>query len=161
MRLTVTESASQVYLAALRLLAGRDYTVAALARKLEQRGHPPEQAAEAVARLVAERFLDDHRYGERLIAQCRASGRYVGYRLRQELKRRGVPAEVAAELLADPPENGEELALARHLIDRRYAGFDPATSDDRDRRRVIGFLQRRGFGAGVIRQLLDRRRQID
>lgn len=161
MRLSVSEPADQAYLAALRLLAGRDYTVASLARKLEQRGHGPEQVAEAVTRLVGERFLDDHRYGERLIAQCRASGRYVGYRLRQELKRRGVPAEVAAELLADPQEDGEELALARQLISRRYAGFDPGASDDRDRSRVIGFLQRRGFGAGVIRQLLDRRQQVD
>jgi len=161
LRSTVTDTVAQTYQAALRLLAGRDYTVAVLVRKLEQRGHAPEQVAAAVARLVSERFLDDHRYGEGLIAQCRASGRYVGYRLRQELKRRGVPAEVVVELLADPQENGEELALARQLISRRYAGFDPVASDDRDRRRVVGFLQRRGFGAGVIRQLLDRRRQID
>ena len=161
MRSIVTDSAVQTYQAALRLLTGRDYTVATLRRRLEQRGHAPEQVAEAVARLVAEHFLDDYRYGERLIDQCRDSGRYVGYRLRQELKRRGVPAEVAAELLAEPLENGEEFALARHLISRRYAGFDPGASDDRDRRRVIGFLQRRGFGVEVIRQLLDRRRQID
>lgn len=161
MRSTVTESAVQTYQAALKLLVGRDYTVSALIRRLEQRGHAPEQVAEAVARLVSEGFLDDHRYGERLIAQCRECGRYVGYRLRQELKRRGVPAEVVAELLADPLENGEEFALARQLIARRYAAFDPATSDDRDRRRVAGFLQRRGFGVGVIRQLLDRRQQID
>jgi regulatory protein len=162
LRSTVTEVADLAYLAALRLLAGHDYTVAALARKLEQRGHPPEQVTLAMARLVAERLLDDRRYAERFIEQCRESGRYVGYRLRQELKRRGVPADLAAKALADaPPESSEELALARQLISRRYAGFDPVASHDRDRRRVIGFLQRRGFSAGVIRQLLDRRPQID
>lgn len=161
MRSSVKEPADQVYLQALRLLAGRDYTVAALTRKLEQRGHAAEQAAEAVARLVVEHFLDDRRYAERLIEQCRASGRYVGYRLRQELKRRGVPAAVSAELLADYRDGTEEIDLARQLIARRYAGFDPVTSDDRDRRRVAGFLQRRGFSGEVIRQLLDRRRQID
>jgi len=161
LRSSVSQTAGQAYQAALRLLSGRDYTVATLGRKLEQRGYPAEQVADALARLVAERFLDDRRYAERFINQCRECGRYVGYRLRQELKRRGVPAEVAAELLADPLKNGEAVALARQLISRRYADFDPVTSDDRDRRRVIGFLQRRGFGGETIRQLLDRRRQID
>jgi len=161
LRSSVSQAADQAYQAALRLLSGRDYTVETLGRKLEQRGHPAEQVADALARLVAERFLDDRRYAERFINQCRECGRYVGYRLRQELKRRGVPAEVAAELLVDPLEKGEAFALARQLISRRYAGFDPVTSGDRDRRRVIGFLQRRGFGGEIIRQLLDRRRQID
>lgn len=132
-----------------------------MARKLEQRGYEQEQIAEALARLSAERFLDDRRYAERLIVQAHESGRYVGYRLRQELKRRGVPSELAAELLADRPDTGQETTLARQLVARRYAGFDPAASDDRDRRRVAGFLQRRGFGVEVIRQVLDWRRQID
>lgn len=161
MRSNVSKPADQAYLAALRLLAGRDYTVAGLARKLEQRGYPPEQTAEAAARLVSERLLDDRRYAERFIEQCREHGRYVGYRLRQELKRRGVPAELIATLLADGPGRKEELDLARQLVARRYAGFDPATGDDRDRRRVAGFLQRRGFGGDAIRQVLDRRQQSD
>lgn len=161
MRSSVSESADQAYLTALRLLAGRDYTVAVLSRKLEQRGHAAEQIAGAVVRLVAERFLDDQRYAERFIAQCRETGRYVGYRLRQELKRRGVSSEVAAELLADRVDGAAEADLARQLIARRYAAFDPVTGSDRDRRRVAGFLQRRGFGVEVIRQVLSRRRQFE
>ncbi|MGB4598799.1 MAG: regulatory protein RecX [Trichlorobacter sp.] len=161
MRSTATESADQAYLAALKLLAGRDYTLAALACKLEQRGYQHQQVAETLVRLSAEHFLDDRRYAERFISQARESGRYVGYRLRQELKRRGVPTELAAELLEGCCDRAAELALARQVLSRRYAGFDPAASDDRVRRRVAGFLQRRGFGCEVIRQLLDRRRPCD
>ena len=161
MRSTATEPREPAYQSALRLLAGRDYTAAALARKLEQRGHAAGQVAEAVARLRAERFLDDRRYAEHFIAQACESGRYVGYRLRQELKRRGVPPELLVELLADRADSGGEVDLARQLVARRYAGYDPAGSDDRLRRRVAGFLQRRGFSLDVIRQLMERRRQVD
>lgn len=161
MRLNASTQDGQAYLAALRLLGGRDYTTIGLSRKLEQRGYASEQIEEALNRLTAERFLDDRRYAERFIAQSRESGRYVGYRLRQELMRRGVPSDVSAELLAVGTEHAEEVDLARQLISRRYAGFDPVTSDDRNRRRIAGFLQRRGFGAEVIRQVLDRRRSFD
>ncbi len=161
MRSTGTEPGEPAYRLALRLLADRDYTVAALARKLDQRGHAPEEVAGAVARLVAERFLDDRRYAEHFIVQARESGRYVGYRLRQELRRRGVPSELLGELLAERADRGEEADLARRLVARRYAEFDPATSDDRLRRRVAGFLQRRGFCPDVIRHLLERRRQVE
>lgn len=161
LRSTATEPDEQAYLAALRLLAARDYSVTALAHKLEQRGHVLEEVAEALGRLVNEHFLDDRRYAERFISQARESGRYVGYRLRQELKRRGVPTELTAELLEGCNDTAAELTVARQLLVRRYAGFDPATSDDRQRRRVAGFFQRRGFGCEVIRQLLDRRQVID
>lgn len=161
MRLTVTEPGDPVYLAALRLLAARDYTRASLFRKLEQRGYAAEQIEAVINRLTAERFLDDRRYAERFIVTSRESGRYLGYRLRQELRRRGVPADLGDELLAACSDPADELDLARQLVARRYAGFDPATSDDRLRRRIAGFLLRRGFGVEVIRQVLDRRQAID
>ncbi len=161
MRSTATEPGESAYPAALRLLAGRDYSVAALVRKLNLRGYAPGQVAEAVARLVAEGFLDDRRYAERFIAQARESGRYLGYRLRQELKRRGLESQLIAELLTEGPDHAEERLVARRLLARRYPYFDPAASDDRDRRRVAGFLHRRGFGVETIRQLLDRRQPID
>jgi len=154
LRLTVTESSDQVYLVALRLLAGRDYTRAALTRKLEQRGYATELIDAVVARLAAENFLNDRRYAVRLIDQSRENGRYVGYRLRQELQRRGVPATLLDELLAEHIDADEETALARQLVARRYARFDPALSDEGERRRVAGFLQRRGFRLTTIWSLL-------
>lgn len=150
MRSIVTRSEGHAYPAALRLLAGRDYTVAALARKLEQRGYRQEQVAETLERLVAERFLDDRRYAQRFVEQARETGRYLGYRLRQELKRRGIPAELISDALDEPDAPDHERRLARQLIERRYAAFDPAASDERERRRVAGFLQRRGFSAEAV-----------
>jgi len=144
------------YVIALRLLAGRDYTVAAIAKKLQTRGCDGNRVVIAVNRLVSDRFLDDRRYGERFVAAARESGRFTGYRLHQELRRRGLPADLINELLQEKPDEHEEFKCVSDLVSRRYAGFDPQTADERERRRVTGFLQRRGFGFEVIRHLFDR-----
>jgi regulatory protein len=144
------------YLVALRLLAGRDYTVTAITRKLLIRGCDEGQVVSVVDRLVADRFLDDRRYGERFVAAVRESGRFAGYRLHQELHRRGVPSDLIKDLLQEKTDVSEEFTCARDLVVRRYTGFDPKTADERERRRVAGFLQRRGYRSEVIRRLFDK-----
>ncbi|MDD2499935.1 MAG: regulatory protein RecX [Geobacter sp.] len=155
--MTGSSQSSDCYLAALRLLTGQDYTCAALRRKLQMKRFSAEEAHQAVERLTSEGYLQDQRYAERFVAAARQNGRYVGYRLRQELRRRGVEADLIDHVLLDAPDDGDDLMRARELIERRYTGFNPQMADDRQRRRIAGFLQRRGYHGDLIRQLLDRR----
>ena len=154
--MTGSSQTSECYLAALRLLTGQDYTGAALRRKLQMKRFSAEEAQQAVDRLILEGYLQDQRYAERFVAAARQNGRYVGYRLRQELRRRGVPADLIDQVLQDTPDDGDDLIRARELIERRYAGFNPQMADDRQRRRIAGFLQRRGFPSGVVMMVLNR-----
>lgn len=156
MRLTATSQASECYLAALRLLTGQDYTVLGLMRKLLLRRFSQIDAKAAVERLVREGYLQDRRYAERFIATARETGRFTGYRLRQELQRRGVGVELLDELLRELPKEEGQLERAQNLVTRRYPGFEPQTADERERRRVAGFLQRRGYGYDVVREVLGR-----
>lgn len=159
---TASDGCRPAYPIALRLLTSRDYTVAAIVRKLLLRGCAAEDVQTTVSRLQQEGFLDDQRYAERFVASALNNGRYVGYRLKQELKRRGLAAELIERVLCDSRDEADEHELACRLVARRYASFIPATADDRERRRVAGFLQRRGFGAGVIRLiLLGRSGEVD
>ncbi len=144
------------YLVALRLLAGRDYTVTAITKKLLTRGCDEGRVVSAVDRLGSDRFLDDRRYGERFVAAARESGRFAGYRLHQELHRRGVSADLIRDLLQEKPDVSDECACARDLVARRYDRFDPKTADERERRWIAGFLQRRGYRFDVIRRLFDK-----
>ncbi|MCE1227113.1 MAG: recombination regulator RecX [Geobacteraceae bacterium] len=155
--MTDSRQSSDCYLAALRLLTGQDYTCAALSRKLQMKRFSAEETQAAVGRLISEGYLQDQRYAERFVATARQNGRYVGYRLRQELRRRGVDAELVEQVLQDAPDDGDDLVRARELIERRYNGFNPQVADDRQRRRIAGFLQRRGYGSDMIRQLLGRK----
>lgn len=154
--MTGSSQPSECYLAALRLLTGRDYTCAALRRKLQQKRFAAEEAHQAVEQLIREGYLQDQRYAERLVAAVRQSGSFTGYRLRQELRRRGVPPELIDQVLRESPDDGDDLERARTLIERRYAGFDPQTADERQVRRIAGFLQHRGYRSDLIRQLLEK-----
>ena len=155
--MTGSESTQDCYPAALRLLTGQDYTELALKEKLKARGFRAQEAQAATDRLVREGYLNDRRYAERFIASVRETGKFTGHRLFQELRRRGVPAELIDELLQEPPDEDDEFKKACALVSRRYGAFDAGSADDREVRRVAGFLQRRGYRTALISRLLDRR----
>ena len=71
-----------------------------------------------------------------------------------EMRRRGFDADVVDETLAPLLAGSDEVSEARSTVDRRYPGFSYAAASDRDKRRVVGFLQRRGFGFSAIMRAL-------
>ena len=142
------------YPRALRLLAGRDFTAKAPAARLIRGGADETAVAVAIERLERDGFLNDRRYAERFVEYNREQRRYSGYRLRQELQRRGVPPELIATLLTAEASEVDQLAQACELVQRRYREFNPATASEQERRRVAGFLQRRGYGGDVVWQVV-------
>jgi regulatory protein len=144
----------QAYQYALKLLTGRDYTVVQLCRKLRAKECSEPDTEAALSRLIAEGWLNDRRYAERFAESALANGRFFGPRLRLEMRRRGVPPELITEVverMQDAHDEGNEL---RSLLDRRFSGFDFTAATDREKRRVITFLQRRGFSSAAIRDAL-------
>lgn len=144
----------QAYLYALRLLTGRDYTVARISQKLALREVAGQDLEEVIIRLQREGWLDDVRYAERFAESALSSGRYYGARLRMEMRRRGFLPEVISVVLTPLLAESDEISEVRSAAERRYPGFSYSVACDRDKRRVIGFLQRRGFGFSAIMQAL-------
>ena len=135
---------------ALRLLADRDYTVAALKRKLRARQLREEDLEQVASRLEQEGWLSDRRFAERFAESALSSGRYVGVRLRLEMLKRGVPEELVDEQLGRISQEHDEDEQARQLLVRHFPGFFFAEADDREKRRVAGYLQRRGFRFSTV-----------
>jgi len=154
LRSTEPSSPERAYLYALRLLNARDYTVARLREKLHGRGLEETDVAAALERMVAEGWVNDRRFAERFAESALASGRYYGIRLRQELRRRGVPPELVDEVLGRLLEEQDEAGDVRAIVERRFSGFSFATAGDRDKRRVVGYLQRRGLSLSAIMRAL-------
>jgi regulatory protein len=137
--------------AALRLLGRRDYTVAELRAKLLDRGFPPDDTARALDALVADGLADDRRAA---LAHIRTGSRVKGrgrHRLRQEMERRGVGPDLAAELLAEHSDDDERAALDRLVARKR----PPGRLSMADRRRLFQQLLRRGFAADLIARALN------
>jgi regulatory protein len=138
------------------LLTRRDHGTAELRGRLLAKGFAAEAVEQAIARGIELGYLDDARYVERLSRDLLASGRAAGPRLALELRRRGLPEElIGAALSAARAGGGEETAL-RELIARRFPAFNYADADAGTRRRVVNFLQRRGFPLDRILNELKR-----
>jgi regulatory protein len=147
-------SPERAYPYALRLLAARDYTTSRLREKLHGRGFDETDAEAALGRMVSEGWVDDRRFAERFAEGALASGRYYGRRLQQEMRRRGVPPELVSEVLGRVLMECDEAEEVRAIVDRRFNGFSFSTASDREKRRTIGFLQRRGLSLSAILRAL-------
>ena len=154
MKSSEPSSPERAFQDALRLLAARDYTTAKMREKLAARGFNEAAAETAVARLEREGWLNDRRFAERFAETAVACGRFFGPRLRLEMRRRGVPAELIDEVLGRLRQEHDEQDDLRCVMERRFPGFSFFAASDREKRRVIAFLQRRGFGLGAIMKTL-------
>lgn len=154
--LTRAADVESAFRAALRALERRSFARRDLARRLVQRGHPPDAADAALQRASDLGLVDDEKFACHFIETRFARGRGPA-RLRRELTGLGVAPALVDQLLgqAVPPELARErmTALARKRANQ-LAGLDPEIR----RRRVLAFLARRGYRGpdviGLVRGLI-------
>jgi len=135
---------------ALRVLALRDHSEAELRRKLKAKGYDEPEITGSVARLLELGYLDDVRFALSFAESSIRNGRGYGARLKLELARRGVAGAIVQATLAELSEDFEESGVLASTIERRYPGFDPAIATDKEKRRIVAYLQRKGFTLGAI-----------
>lgn len=154
LRSTEPFTSKQAYQYALRLLAGKDYSTAKMREKLAARDVSEGCVEENILRLQEEGWLDDRRYAKRFAESSMSMGRFYGSRLRMEMRRRGFESDLVNDILRPLLLDSDEVAEVRSVTARRYPDFRISAASDRDKRRVIGFLQRRGFGISSIMRAL-------
>ena len=135
---------------ALDLLARREHSLAELRGKLAAREFAQEEIDATLDRLAREGLASDERFAEAFIAAHVRKGQGP-VRLRAELQRRGVGADIIAAHLA--AADRDWLALAREVRQRRFGAAGPR--DFRERARQSRFLEYRGFTMEQIRAAFD------
>ena len=129
------------------MLSRRPLSAAMLERKLLEKEFPPDAAAYAVERMRVLHAIDDTAYGELLLRSYARKG-YGALRIRQEMRQRGVPQDVATALLEQFEPDPEILEA---LLDKKLRGD---VSDRREREKAMAALQRRGFTFSQIREAM-------
>ena len=127
---------------ALDLLSAAEQTSGTLRQKL-LRWYGEEAVEAAVLRMEELGLINDLDYGRRYAADAVNLRGWPRRRIAMELQKKGVPAEVIEEALADITEE-TEIETAGRLRDRK------------ERDKVKAALQRRGFSYEVIRQAVSR-----
>ena len=151
--LVAKDEAGRATGSALNLLAQRPRSRQEVGSRLKQKGFAEPAVEEALQRLESWHYIDDADFA-RYWVENREANRPRGKRLlEQELRHKGVDREVARSAIeaAEPDEFAAALELANGKM-RSYANLDPQVA----RRRLAGFLGRRGYGFDVIGPVLRR-----
>lgn len=137
----------EVYTYALKLLARRDLTVAALGEKILARfGDIP---TELIDELIKKRYLDDRRFTENYVSKRKNRG---VAQLREELHERGVASNIVEEVITSAHWPSLQEALTAKMADWNLrAPFQP-----RDAARLFRQLLRLGYSEDEIEEALTR-----
>jgi regulatory protein len=135
----------------VRLLARREHSTADLRRKLQSKGHAPEQVAAVLDKLAAKRLVSDDRFISGFVDHHARRGQGP-VRIRAELRQQGIaPERIDAEL---DRTSVDWIALAAQVRQRKFGATLPRAAAERAKQ--ARFLQYRGFDHEHIRAALRR-----
>jgi regulatory protein len=132
---------------ALRWLSMREYTRAELSLRLAPLEEAPGQVQAILDELEKKGFLSDVRAAQSLV--YRRQAKLGATRIRQELRNKGVPAELVAERMVELRATEQERARA--VWEQKFGA--PAI-DRNAQMRQMRFLAARGFSAEVVRAVV-------
>lgn len=135
--------------ALIKKLARRDLSMAEVEHFLEQNGLPAEELDEWTDRMVRLGYVDDVRLAENVVSQLRRRKGLGASSIRQELSKRKISPDVISEALGDSDQDDERARATELAVKRagQLSSYDEATAE----RRLTGFLMRKGYGSGVVR----------
>lgn len=132
---------------AVRIVSASNVSRQDLEERLVRKGEDPAQAKLAVEWLEELHLVDDRNTAEAVVHSCISKG-YGLARAKQVLYEKRIPKELWDEALEDYPDQLERI---RTFLRGRLDG----DSDEKQVKRAIDALLRRGHSYGVIRQALN------
>ncbi|MEV7774039.1 recombination regulator RecX [Kitasatospora sp. NPDC086791] len=141
----------------LRLLTGAAKTRKQLADALRKREIPDEVADEVLSRLEEVGLIDDAAFATAWVESRHAVRSLSRRALTQELRTKGVAADLVEQAVAQV-DHDDETDAARALVERKLRSTRGLDRQVRTRR-LVGMLARRGYSEGlafrVVRAALD------
>ena len=132
---------------AVRIVSATSVSKRDLEDRLVRKGEDPEQAREAVAWMEELHLVDDRNTAEQVVHSCISKG-YGLQRAKQALYEKRIPKQYWDEVLEDYPDQSEKIEkFLRSRLD--------ADSDQKEIKKAIDALIRRGHSYGAIRSVLN------
>ena len=133
---------------AVRIVSASSVSKRDLEQRLVQKGEDPTQAKEAVQWMEDLHLVDDRNTAEQVVHSCISKG-YGLQRAKQALYEKRIPKDYWDEALAEYPDQLEKIeSFLRSRLD--------GDSDEKQVKKAIDALIRRGHSYGNIRQVLNR-----
>lgn len=132
---------------AVRIVSASSVSKRDLEERLIRKGEDSSHAKEAVQWMADLKLVDDRNTAEQVVHSCISKG-YGLARAKQVLYEKRIPKEYWEEALEDYPDQLEKIcSFLKARLD--------ADSDEKEVRRAVQALMRRGHGYGQIKRALD------
>lgn len=132
---------------AVRIVSAASVSKRDLEERLVRKGEDPEQAKEAVRWMEDLHLVDDRNTAEQVVHSCISKG-YGLQRAKQALYEKRIPKQYWDEALQDYPDQREKIEkFLRSRLEE--------DSDQKQIKKAIDALIRRGHSYGAIRQVLN------
>ena len=146
-RLNVEAGKMSAKMRAVRIVSASSVSKRDLQQRLVRKGEDPEQAKAAVAWMEDLHLVDDRATAEQVVRSCIYKG-YGLQRAKQALYEKQIPKAYWDEVLEDYPDQlGKIQDFLRARLD--------ADSDEKQKKRAIDALIRRGHSYGAIKKAMD------
>ncbi|MDY4509480.1 MAG: RecX family transcriptional regulator [Candidatus Faecousia sp.] len=146
-RLNVEAGKMSAKMRAVRIVSASSVSKRDLQQRLVRKGEDPEQAKAAVAWMEDLHLVDDRATAEQVVRSCIYKG-YGLQRAKQALYEKQIPKTCWDEVLEDYPDQlGKIQDFLRARLD--------ADSDEKQKKRAIDALIRRGHSYGAIKKAMD------
>lgn len=136
---------------ALYLMESRDHSYRELFDKLEK-NYLEEICFEVCNRLAEIGVINDRRYAEKLCRQLFEVKKLGRYRVKQEMRLRGLTPEVIEEAMENFSEEDEPAERLEKLVEQKYERY---LTDRKGVQKVKNALARKGYSFAEIKEVLE------
>lgn len=132
----------------LKLLERGPKSSSELAMALEKSEIPTEIAKHVIERFSEVELIDDTVYAQQLAEASRRTKGLARSMVKRKLADKGLDQDIIEQVASEITDE-DELSVATGLAKKRLSQLSHLDPEVRTRR-LVGYLQRRGFGSGVV-----------
>jgi len=134
-------------------LKRKTYTKNEIERQLQREGFSSDAIETSIEELIRSGHIRDRKYAENWIARRQKSNPRGKTLLKRELVDKGIDRETAERVIATV-ETEDETKVALEIAQKRAKQYKRLPTHVA-KRRLHGFLARRGFGSDIVRHVLE------
>ena len=134
-------------------LKRKTYTKSEIERQLQREGFSSDAIETSIEELIRSGHIRDRKYAENWIARRQKSNPRGKTLLKRELVDKGIDRETAERVIATV-ETEDETKVALEIAQKRAKQYKRLPTHIA-KRRLHGFLARRGFGSDIVRHVLE------
>ena len=131
----------------------KTYTKSEIAQILEREGFSVDAIETSITELIRSGHIRDRKFAENWIVRRQKSNPRGKTLLKRELVDKGIDRETAEQVVATV-ETEDEARVALQIAQKRVKQYRRLPTHVA-KRRLHGFLARRGFGSEVVRQVIE------